>query len=560
MLLPDSQIQELLRQSRLIDEKTMQDVIVSAANARIPLQEAVIEKNVIPDDKLGQLIANYIKYPFVVLQKTAIPEEVYKIVPERLARKHKVIAFAKDAYGVKLAMADPIHIRIADAIAKKTQQKVTVFMATERNIDNVLQIYRKNLQASFDDLLQEEITRTNTTMDDAPIIKIVDLLIAYAYREKTSDIHIEPEEKNSLVRFRTDGILHDVLYVDKKLHDRIITRIKVLSRLRTDEHMSSQDGKMRILVDDDSLDIRVSIIPVTEGEKAVLRLLSSHFRQFSFHDLGLRDKDIVKINNAVSKSYGMILSTGPTGSGKTTSIYAILKILNTREKNITTIEDPVEYRMKGVNQIQVNEKANLTFANGLRSILRQDPNVIFVGEIRDSETAGIAVNAALTGHLVVSTLHTNDAATALPRLIDMQVEPFLVASTVNVIIAQRLIRKICVECKAPRMIKRWEIIKNIPDETITRHFGPQTDLQIFEGRGCKVCHATGYSGRIGIYEVIEMTEKIKVLISQKSDSDEIARQAILDGMTTMLDDGLDKAAKGVTTIKEVLRATKVEAV
>ena len=558
MLLPDSQIQELLRQSGLINQKTMNEVIVSAANARIPLQDAVLEKNVVPDEKLGLLIANYIKYPFVVLSNNTILEDVYRIVPERMARKYKVIAFARDAYGVKLAMADPVHLKLADIITKKTQQKVTVFMATERNIENVLQLYRRNLQQTFDELLQEEITRTNTTMDDAPIIKIVDLLLAYAYREKSSDIHIEPEEKNSLVRFRTDGILHDVLYVDKKLHDRVITRIKVLSRLRTDEHMSAQDGKMRTQVDEENLDIRVSIIPVTEGEKAVLRLLSSHFRQFSLHDLGISDKDLIKVNNAIGKSYGMILSTGPTGSGKTTSIYSILKILNTREKNITTIEDPVEYRMKGVNQIQVNDKTNLTFANGLRSILRQDPNVIFVGEIRDSETAGIAVNAALTGHLVVSTVHTNDAATTLPRLIDMKVEPFLVASTVNVIIAQRLIRKICEACKTLKVIKRMEILKDIPEDTITKHFGTQQEIQAYEGRGCKVCHATGYSGRIGIFEIIEMTEAIKTLITQKSDSDEITQKAVEEGMATMLDDGLDKVAKGLTTIKEVLRATKVE--
>lgn len=558
MLLPDSQIQELLRQSGLVDEKTMQSVIISAANARIPLQDAVLEKNVISDDKLGQLIANYIKYPFVVLQKSEIPEDVFRIVPERLARKHRIIAFAKDANGVKLAMADPVHIKLADSISKKTQRKVTVFMATERNIENVLQLYRKNLQATFDDLLQEEITRTNTTMDDAPIIKIVDLLIAYAYREKASDIHIEPEEKNSLVRFRTDGILHDVLYVDKKLHDRIITRIKVLSRLRTDEHMSAQDGKMRTIVDEDSLDIRVSIIPVTEGEKGVLRLLSSQFRQFSLHDLGMNEKDLMKVNKGISKSYGMILSTGPTGSGKTTSIYSILNILNTRDKNITTIEDPVEYRMKGVNQIQVNDKANLTFANGLRSILRQDPNVIFVGEIRDSETAGIAVNAALTGHLVVSTVHTNDAATTLPRLIDMKVEPFLVASTINVIIAQRLVRKICEACKVQVPLKRSEIIKDIPDEAISRHFGYGEQLKAYEGKGCKICHATGYFGRIGVFEIISMSEKIKSLIAQKQDSDEIKKLAIAEGMTTMLEDGLDKSAKGLTTIKEVLRATKAE--
>ena len=357
-----------------------------------------------------------------------------------------------------------------------------------------------------------------------------------------------------------DGILHDVLYLDKKLHDRITTRIKVLSRLRTDEHMSAQDGKMRTIVDDDSLDIRVSIIPVTEGEKAVLRLLSSSFRQYSLHDLGLNDRDLVKVNRAISKSYGMILSTGPTGSGKTTSIYSILKILNTREKNITTIEDPVEYRMKGVNQIQVNDKANLTFANGLRSILRQDPNVIFVGEIRDSETAGIAVNAALTGHLVVSTVHTNDAATTLPRLIDMKVEPFLVSSTVNVIVAQRLVRKICESCRTETDIKRAEIIKDIPDSKITQYLGSGDVLKTYEGKGCRVCHATGYSGRIGIFEVIEMSEKIKTLIAQKSDSDDITREAIAEGMTTMLDDGLDKVAKGKTTFKEVLRATKADAV
>ncbi len=558
MLLPDIQIQQLLLQSGLVDVKTMREVLIFAANARIPLQQAAIEKDVIPDEKLGQLIASYLKYPFVTLSKISISEGVYRIVPERLARKYKAIVFAKDADGVKLAMADPVNTKIAESIAKKTQLKVSVYMATERDIDGVLQLYRKDLQQTFDDLLQDEITRTATTMDEAPIAKIVDLLITYAYRDKASDIHIEPEEKNSLVRFRIDGILHDVLYVDKKLHDRMITRIKVLSRLRTDEHLSAQDGKMRMEVDEENLDIRVSIIPITEGEKVVMRLLSSRFRQFSLQDLGMNDKDLARVTSAINKSYGMILSTGPTGSGKTTSVYSILKIVNTREKNITTIEEPVEYRMKGVNQIQVNAKTNLTFANGLRSILRQDPNVIFVGEIRDSETAGIAVNAALTGHLVLSTVHTNDAATTLPRLIDMKVEPFLVASTVNVIIAQRLVRKICDSCKVAGVIKRNEILKDIPGESLSKHFGEGGDIQVYEGKGCKVCHATGYSGRIGVFEVIEMSEKIKELITQKSDSDEIAREAIAEGMTTMLDDGLDKVAKGMTTIKEVLRVTKVE--
>lgn len=558
MLLPDNQIQELLLQSGLIDQKIMNDVIQYAANARIPLQEAVIEKKVIPDEKLGLLIANYIKYPFVVLSKSSIPETVYRIVPERLAREHKVIAFAKDVNGVKLAIADPIHTKLADMIAKKTKQKVTVYMATERNIDSILQLYSKALQQRFNELLQEGITRPSDTSVNAPIAKIVDLLITDAYRNKSSDIHIEPEEKNTLIRFRTDGILHDVLYFDEKLHDQIITRIKVLSRLRTDEHLSAQDGKMRLEIDEENLDIRVSIIPIAEGEKVVLRLLSSRFRQFSLQDLGMNHKDLTRVNNAVNKSYGMILSTGPTGSGKTTTIYSILKILNTREKNITTIEDPVEYRIKGVNQIQVNDRANLTFATGLRTILRQDPNIIFVGEIRDSETAGIAVNAALTGHLVLSTLHTNDAATTLPRIIDMGVEPFLVASTVNVIIGQRLVRKICEFCKAPVTINREDILKYISEEIILNHFGEQGVIEVSEGRGCRICHGTGYSGRIGVFEVIEMSEKIKKLIMQKSDSGEIAKEAIAEGMTTLLDDGLEKVKRGITTIKEVLRVTKVE--
>jgi type II secretory ATPase GspE/PulE/Tfp pilus assembly ATPase PilB-like protein len=315
---------------------------------------------------------------------------------------------------------------------------------------------------------------------------------------------------------------------------------------------------MRILLDEEDLDIRVSILPIADGEKVVLRLLASKFRQFSLIDLGMNEKDLKKVTDAYGKSYGMILSTGPTGSGKTTSIYAILKILNTRDKNITTIEDPAEYRIKGVNQINVNAKTNLTFANGLRSILRQDPNIIFVGEIRDSETAGIAVNASLTGHLVLSTLHTNDAATALPRLIDMNVEPFLVASTVNVIIGQRLVREICEICKGTRTITKEELLKNLPEETFSKYLGKEDNINIYQGAGCKICHMTGYAGRIGVFEVLEVTKSIKDLITKRMDADVILQKAIEEGMTTMLDDGLEKVAKGLTTIEEVLRVTKIQ--
>lgn len=557
MLLPNEQIKTLLLNSGQVDQAALNNLEDFAKNTRTSLQDAAIEKDVISDENLGVLIANYLKFPFISLTKVTIPENIFEIVPERLARKYKVISFARDADGIKLAMSDPTQKQILEMIAKKTNLKVTAYFATERDIEDAFALYRKDIQQTFDEIIKG-VMGEKTDSEDLPIAKMVDLLITYAYRDKASDIHIEPEENDLLVRFRIDGILHDMLYLDKKLTERILTRIKILSRLRTDEHLSAQDGKIRMIVDGDNLDLRVSIIPIAEGEKAVLRLLASHFRQFSLLDLGMKEEDFKKINAAINKSFGMILSTGPTGSGKTTSIYSILKILNTREKNITTIEDPIEYRIKGVNQIQVNVKTNLTFANGLRSILRQDPNVIFVGEIRDSETAEIAVNAALTGHLVLSTLHTNDAATALPRLVDMKVEPFLVASTVNVIIAQRLVRKICEVCNEKVPIKRSDLVKNIPEEIIAKYFPAGEDLTVLEGKGCKICHHTGYSGRIGIFEVLEMTSPIKKLIADKNDSDVIAKEAIKEGMTTMQEDGVYKIAKGLTTLEEVLRVTKVE--
>lgn len=559
MLVNDAQLKQIVLQAKLVEEKVLSEIEDYAKNSKISLYDALLEKDVASDEDLGQLVANSLNLPFIVLKKISIPEEVFQIIPEKVARKQKVIPFARDDQGVKLAMLDPSNREVQTMVAKKTNSPVIPYLATERDIFNTLHIYKKDLQKRFDALLTEAVGKTGTAAtDDAPIAKIVDLLIDNAYQDKASDIHIEAEEKNILVRFRIDGILHNVLYLPKNLHDRIVTRIKVLAKLRTDEHLSPQDGKIRVKLDEEDLDLRVSIVPTVEGEKVVLRLLSFRFRQFSLSELGMREKDLDKVTDAISKSYGMILSTGPTGSGKTTTIYAILKILNTREKNITTIEDPVEYRIRGVNQIQANPKTNLTFASGLRSILRQDPNVIFVGEIRDRETAGIAVNAALTGHLVVSTLHTNDSATALPRLTDMEIEPFLVASTVNVIVAQRLVRKICEMCKTSQVIFAEELSKNIPVEIISRNFGSLSEIKIYQGKGCKICHLTGYSGRVGVFEVLTVTKEIRKLINQKQDSDLIMRQAISEGMTTMLDDGLQKVVAGLTTIEEVLRVTKVE--
>jgi type IV pilus assembly protein PilB len=559
MALPDNQVIDLIKKSGLIDEGTIAKAEAYAANSKSPnLVVSLIESGVLTEEQLSAVIAGYYKVPYITLSKASIPEDVAHIIPERVARKQKAIAFARDVNGVKVALNDPTNQTIAALVSRKTGMKVSIYYASAPEIEGTIQLYKKALQKTIDELLKEYIKQATLYQGDLPIIKVVDVLINAAYQDRASDIHIEPEEKTSLIRFRIDGVLQDVLRVPKEIHDRVISRIKVLSNLRTDEHLSAQDGKMVEKLEEENLDIRVSIIPVTEGEKAVLRLLSGHSREYTLSDLGMNPNDLQKVTNAYNKSYGMILSTGPTGSGKTTSIYAILKILNTREKNIMTIEDPVEYRILGANQVQVNAKTNLTFANGLRSILRQDPNVIFVGEIRDSETAGIAVNAALTGHLVLSTLHTNDAATAIPRLTDMKVEPFLVASTVNIIIAQRLVRQICSSCKIEEKIPLTEIKKHFPQNLIQKYFGDQPEVIIHKGKGCKICRQTGYLGRVGLFEVLEVTKNIRKLLSEKVDSDIIAQAAIQEGMKTMLDDGLEKISSGVTTMEEVIRVTKVE--
>ena len=564
MVLSDEKLAQLLFEHKLLDQHTYAELSTYAKNSGTSISEALIEKRIVTEDYLYQLIAAQLHVPFVRLSRGTIPDDVLTIIPERLARKKKSISFNRDPSGVHVAMLDPQDKPFIDTLQQKTGQPIIAYLTTESDIKGAIQLYKKDLQKSFDDLLKDEVTQADRSIvDSAPVEKIVDLLINYAYQDKASDIHFEPEENESLVRFRIDGILHDVLVVPKNLHDRIVTRIKILSRLRTDEHLSAQDGKMRIKLEEENLDIRVSILPIVDGEKIVLRLLSSKTRELTLLDLGMNSQDREKVEKAYSRSYGMILSTGPTGSGKSTTIYGILKALNTREKNITTIEDPVEYRIQGVNQIQVNTRTNLTFAAGLRSILRQDPNIILVGEIRDNETAAIAVNAALTGHLVVSTLHTNDAATALPRLIDMKVEPFLVASTVNVIIGQRLVRKICNTCRISYTLPLPELTKHLDKALIAKHYetvGPSQEIRFYKGQGCSICRNTGYKGRIGLFEVLVVSSQIRKLITEMNSADVIYRAAIAEGMTTMLDDGLQKVSMGQTTIEEVLRVTKVDTV
>lgn len=554
--LDDKTLIKILVDNQIIEESALKKAQELSDQKKISLYEVILERDLISDENLGKVVSDQIGIPFVNLSKIAIPADALHILPESVAEKRQTIVFSQDKDKLKIATSNPQNKEFLDMLFKKSGKKLEIYFATPRDIQKSLSVYSKELQKAFDELLKEQVFEAGKAASkEAPIAKIVDTLIEYAYRSDASDIHIEPERDQSLVRFRIDGVLHDELKFSQELHDQIITRIKVLSKLRTDEHLSAQDGKLQMKLEEEELDVRVSIVPIVAGEKVVLRLLTSHYRQFGLTDLGMDKETLERVKKGFEKPYGMILSTGPTGSGKTTTIYSILKILNTREKNIATIEDPVEYQIEGVNQIQVNPKTNLTFAEGLRSILRQDPDIIYVGEIRDEETASIAVNSAMTGHLVLATLHTNDAATALPRLIDMNIEPYLVASTVNVIIAQRLVRKICDKCKVSFTQKKEELTKHFSEDLVKKYLGTEEEVRLYKGKGCPVCHLTGYVGRVGIFEVLEVSDSLKDLIVKKSESSIITKKAALEGMKTMFEDGLSKVQLGVTNVDEVMRAT-----
>jgi len=525
-----------------------------------------MKMDLISDEDLGKLIAEELDFPFIDLRKEGISEDVLRIVPELVAKMQQVIVFDKTRKGLKVALADPENHEMANWLEKKTGEKIEVYYATPSAIRETLKFYRKEIKEEFAEIIKtqvEKIKETGAKVEDIPIIKITDTLIEYAYENKASDIHIEPLEKETRIRFRIDGILHNVVSLPKDIHGLIVARIKVLAKLRTDEHFAAQDGKIIVKFPStgsgraEKFDIRVSIVPVTEGENVVMRLLSERIRRFNLEDLGLSKEDLKKVQDAAKKPFGMILASGPTGCGKTTTLYSILKILNKTEVNISTIEDPVEYDVEGVNQIQVNPRTNITFSKGLRSIVRQDPDIIMVGEVRDSETASIAVNAAMTGHLVLSTMHANTAATNLPRLMDMGIEPFLVSSSINVIISQRLVRKICIKCRESYEITKSKLREiNLSENLIKKIFKNEEKIRVFHGKGCKACVDTGFSGRIGIFEVLEMKDNIQKLVMEKANANQIQAQAIKNGMTTMLEDGINKVLIGVTAIEEVIRATR----
>ena len=564
-MIPDEELAKILLEKKLITDSQAEETQVEAKSKGISAYYLLLEKQVVKDDQLAKILSEYYQVPLAPLGRLNIKEEVLNILPELVARSKLAIVFALDAAGIKLATADPKDLELAEFIRKKTGHEVSVHYATPKQIDNALRIYQKDIKKAIQKLLEEaaEEAKRLGKLTEVPIIKIVDMLLSYGIENRSSDVHIEPKEEASLVRFRIDGILHDVTALPHDVHEEIVTRIKVMAGLRTDEHFAAQDGKLsfRTGIDlpkerQERVDVRVSIIPTTYGEKVVMRLLSAGARQFSLEDMGFAPEDLVKIKNAYEKPYGMIISSGPTGSGKTTTMYAVLKILNKRDVNITTIEDPVEYEMEGINQTQINLKTGLTFATGLRSIVRQDPDIILVGEIRDSETADIAVNSAMTGHLVLSTMHANDAATTLIRLLDMGVEPFLVSSSVNVVVAQRLLRILCKECRQEKKIAVTELRKHFPAELVEKHFGKGPKASIWEPQGCPICQHTGYTDRIGIHEVLLIDDDIRQAVVDRKDAETIQKMGISKGMTTMIEDGLRKVATGVTSLEEVLRVVK----
>lgn len=564
MKLSDEKLITILRDVKIVSQNQLEEAQSIAQDKGLTLYDALLEGNFISDEHLGRLVAQNLGYKFIHLGKIVITDDILRIIPELTARNRRAVVFGRDRNGIRVAMSDPGDLETIGLIQKKTGEIVSPYYATESDIDGVINLYHRNLPQEFRDLLEKYSLQTGgaKTTSDLPIIQLLSSIIQYAYDNRASDIHIEPQREKLMIRFRIDGVLHDAFNLPKSLEEPFVSRIKVLSKLRIDEHRSAQDGKFRFAIIDtvyknkkgEEFDIRVSVVPITEGEKVVMRLLSAKNRQLNLDNIGVYEQDLKIIKKAFQRPYGMIISSGPTGCGKTTTLYTILQKLNSRDINISTIEDPVEYDIGGANQIQVNEKTNLTFATGLRSILRQDPDVIMVGEIRDDETANIAVNAAMTGHLVLSTLHTNDAATALPRLLDMKIEPFLIASTVNVIVGQRLVRKICNQCIVSYSVSRKELVDELSEQLVSQQVGgSRKTIRLYKGKGCKICSNTGYHGRIGIFEVLKVTESIKKLIMSRADSDTIKSQAIKEGMTTMFDDGFKKVIGGITSLDEIIR-------
>lgn len=580
MKIENNRLRDFLLDSELIEKDKINTAFAEAENQKKHLGDLLLERKLINEGDLSKLYAYILGIPYVDLSKEIINPEILKIIPEAIAKKYNIVAFERTGTDLKVAMINPEDLQIIDFVKKTIDLRVIPCLTSKESIDAIMKQYEKSLKAEFGEMIEkkpeEEQEQVEENLEEVaqglPIIRIVDTLLKHAILQSASDIHIEPGEKQIVVRYRIDGILHDAMTLPKQVMLGIVARIKILSNLKLDEHRLPQDGRFKIEADNYKISFRVSILPVFDGEKIVMRLLDESSKGLTLEKIGLSGRGLEIVHKEIKRPNGIILVTGPTGSGKTTTLYTIMDILNTKEVNISTVEDPVEYRMPRINQTQVNPKIGMTFAAGLRSLLRQDPDIIMVGEIRDSETMEIALHAAMTGHLVLSTLHTNSAAATPPRLLDMKAEPFLVASTLNLVIAQRLVRRLCPDCKVAHKLEKNEIkalseysdmesmFKLLKDNEQTKKIlkskNSIEEVEFYRAKGCEQCGKEGYHGRSGLYEVLEVSEDIRKLITQSVSADEMEKKAKEEGMVNMFLDGFVKAVEGITSIEEVLRVTK----
>lgn len=568
-------LEEILVKKGLLSPDQVGPLRLESVNTDTPLEQLLVKNKLVPPLEMAKAKGELYKIPFTLLQDLIIPAEVLDLVPEATARRLQVLPLTVKEGGVEIVMADPLDLQAIEFLEKSLGKKVVPLISSWELISQAINgQYGRRIGVEVTEALEEagvttakiteqikDIEKVNEVLRDAPVARIVGALLEYAVKAKASDIHIEPQEDRTRVRYRIDGILQEKLTLPKGVHDSVIARIKILSNLKIDERRLPQDGRFKVEVGETKTDLRVSTLPTVNGEKVVIRLLKEQAKVLTFKDLGLWGTSLRRIEEALLKPHGIVLVTGPTGSGKTVTLATALAKLNTVRVNIVTLEDPVEIRVMGVNQVQINPAAGLTFASGLRSFLRQDPNVIMVGEIRDAETAELAIHAALTGHLVLSTLHTNSAAGALPRLLDMGAEPFLLASTVNLVLAQRLCRRICEKCKEEFDVPA-EMVTDVRQtlgsmfEEFAKGRLVNGKLMLWHGKGCELCSNLGYVSRLGIFEVMPISDKISRMVLERKPSSDIDALAREEGMITLKQDGFIKALQGITTLEEVLRVAR----
>jgi type IV pilus assembly protein PilB len=563
------QLKKMLVEDGVVTEVNFDEALNQSSRMNQSVVDILISQGAVTTDYYYNLLAKYFGVQRINLSNAKIDDGALRLLPESIAREKNIIVFGWDADGaLHVAMTDPSDLNTIDFLKKRLGAKIKPFLATEEDLNKGFALYGKqssesfqkeikdNIQLSIQSKIQEKEAKEAAA--EVPIVSIVDNILSYAISLNASDIHLEALEDVILIRYRVDGILKEIAKISKEIHPSIVARVKLLAELRLDEHAKPQDGRFRQTIGNSFVDIRVSIVPTFHGEKVEMRLLTSAARPLSLRELGMLERETKTLENAIEKAYGLFLVTGPTGSGKTTTLYSILNMVNKPNVNIVTIEDPVEYNMKYVNQTQVNSAAGITFAGGLRSLLRQDPDVIMVGEIRDEETAEIAVDSALTGHRVFSSLHTNDAPTAIPRLLDMNIPPFLVSAVLNAVLAQRLVRRVCLGCIASYEPEK-KIIEAIRAQfrvlgVEERFSEPKT---FFKASGCDACGHSGYKGRVGIFEMLEVDDTIRALIVDPSFSlDKLQAHLRERGFITMFEDGFEKAKVGITTIEEVLRVIR----